>query len=45
MDKKQEESTNRIEELEEKICQMQERLNFVSVLNGKMDESIDTMME
>jgi hypothetical protein len=38
MEKKQKEYNKKIEELEVTISQLQERLSFVSVVNGKMDQ-------
>ena len=45
MDKKQEQSNKKIEELQVTIAQMQERLTFVSVINGRMQESMDKVLQ
>lgn len=45
MEKKQQESNAKIEELQITITQMQEKLDFISVMNGKLDQSVDRLIE
>lgn len=45
MEKKQQESNAKIEELQITISQMQEKLDFISVMNGKLDQSVDKLIE
>lgn len=45
MDKKQQESNKKIEELESTIYEMQEKLNFISIMNSKLDQSIDKLID
>ena len=43
MEKKQQESNDKIYGLEASISQMTQKLNFISAMNGKMDSEIDDL--
>lgn len=45
MENKQQESNKRIDELQITIVQLQQKLDFISVMNGKLDHSVDKLIE
>ena len=45
VEKKQEEALRRIDQLDENIDTLQERYNFVSVMNGKLMEQMEHVLE